>query len=799
MKRIRTKILTSLLLSVTIILSNIVSLNAAEIYNGEVVSEEGVIVNQEQKKICEATIDSSLNGGMNSTTESVTEELNNYGIDVDDIYIPDLPYDSEPNASIVSVYDPRDMGYVTPIKNQRNQGTCSIFASIAMMEQKAYMETGVKNSYSEEACKFLTSKELRIHNNISSVYGFYGYGLTDGRNIDTNIQYLTNRNNPIIANNAISWIAPNYEADVQYTYNSNNSTYLSNHSWPVNINSSYTNAYVSGMQYINIDEIKENIIDNGAVYITIGYDGNYVNYTNSEKALYNSASTALNHAVAIVGWDDNYSKDNFVSSHRPPQNGAWLVKNSWGCSQNDNGYIWVSYYDLPLNESGFASAITDIAKVSKNEYMLSYDYTPMTWKTNETVTNNNYYIANVYDLSGYYTDYRFINKVMFYASNIGDTYDIYVVPADNGIPNISQLSNSFAQGVITHEGYTTAIFDDYYSLSSEYSKYAVIVKFTTYNDRINISRERTYSSKYQAVANRGESFYYSNNTWRDICGNNNILTINGNYCIRPTILTANSVTNDSKLSEYTKNNLGDSLSVSMILNGNQLYSIKELDGAVLYEDIHYNKNGSQIIFKRDYVNGLNVNDDTKIVFEFTDGQNQVLTIKHKKRLGNVNVIGNYAVGQELSVKAYTSQNNLISNDLLSFQWQYKAQNGGWSNIPNANDSKFTITEDYFLKFIRVSVSSNNNTNIVYPGFVSSIPNTSSYGDKVILYGDADLDGDVTITDVTCLQRYLAELESINTLQLRASDVDGDGEVTISDVTLIQYRVAEMIEFFPVEE
>lgn len=60
MKRTRTKILTSLLLSVTIILSNIVSLSAAEIYNGEVVSEEGVIVNQEQKKICEATINDNF-------------------------------------------------------------------------------------------------------------------------------------------------------------------------------------------------------------------------------------------------------------------------------------------------------------------------------------------------------------------------------------------------------------------------------------------------------------------------------------------------------------------------------------------------------------------------------------------------------------------------------------------------------------------------------------------------------------------------------------------------------------------
>lgn len=732
-------------------------------------------------------------------TANATEGLNNYGIDADDIYIPDLPSDTEPCISTESAYDPRDMGYVTPVKNQRNQGTCSVFASLAMMEQKAYMETGVKNSYSEEAAKFLTSEELRIYNNINSVYGFYSYGLTDGRNIETNIQYLTNRNNPIIANNTVSWVAPNYESDVAYTYNSNNSTYLSNHSWPDKINSSYTNAYASDMHYISIDEIKENIRDNGAVYITIGYNGDYVNYTNSEKALYNSASTALNHAVAVVGWDDNYSKDNFTSSHRPPQNGAWLVKNSWGYSQNDNGYIWVSYYDLPLNESGFASAITDIAKVSKNEYMLSYDYTPMTKKTSETVTNNNYFIANVYDLSDYYSDYRYINKVMFYASNIGDTYDIYVVPADNGIPNVSELNNSFAQGIITHEGYTTVVFDDYYSLSSSFSKYAIVVKFTTYNDIINISKERSYYGKYQGVANKGESFYYSNNAWIDICGNNNISTAYGNYCIRPTILRANPVTYDSELSEYTKNNFGDSLSVSMILNGNQLYSVKESDGTVLYEDIHYNRNGSQITFKRDYINGLDVNDDTKIVFEFTDGRNQVLTIKHKKRLGSVNVIGKYAVGQDLSVEVYTSQSNLISNELLSFQWQYKLPNGGWSNIENATDSSYTITQDDFLKFIRVNVTSNNNTYIVYPGSVSSTPNTSSYGDKVILYGDSDLNGNITVSDVTCLQRYLAGLDSLNDLQKRASDVNGDGEVNINDTTLIQYRISGVTDHFPVEE
>ena len=60
MKRKRLKTLTSLLLSIIIILSNIVSLSVAEIYNGEIVSEEGVIINQEQKKICEATLDNTF-------------------------------------------------------------------------------------------------------------------------------------------------------------------------------------------------------------------------------------------------------------------------------------------------------------------------------------------------------------------------------------------------------------------------------------------------------------------------------------------------------------------------------------------------------------------------------------------------------------------------------------------------------------------------------------------------------------------------------------------------------------------
>jgi hypothetical protein len=69
--------------------------------------------------------------------------------------------------------------------------------------------------------------------------------------------------------------------------------------------------------------------------------------------------------VALVGYDDDYSKENFGEGDAlsmPSANGAFLVKGSLGdqaynhTQDKPNGYYWISYYDASINEIAAVNA-----------------------------------------------------------------------------------------------------------------------------------------------------------------------------------------------------------------------------------------------------------------------------------------------------------------------------------------------------------------------------------------------------------------------------------------------------------
>lgn len=106
----------------------------------------------------------------------------------------------------------------------------------------------------------------------------------------------------------------------------------------------------------NNSRIKQMVTENGAVFIASCFSPQYVDI--------NSGATfcpgdSANHAITIVGWDDEYDFTDSSLSVKPNAPGAWLIKNSWSDEYGDNGYFYISYEDNSLSQNGSFVAETD--------------------------------------------------------------------------------------------------------------------------------------------------------------------------------------------------------------------------------------------------------------------------------------------------------------------------------------------------------------------------------------------------------------------------------------------------------
>ncbi|MBR1483542.1 MAG: dockerin type I repeat-containing protein [Ruminococcus sp.] len=71
--------------------------------------------------------------------------------------------------------------------------------------------------------------------------------------------------------------------------------------------------------------------------------------------------------------------------------------------------------------------------------------------------------------------------------------------------------------------------------------------------------------------------------------------------------------------------------------------------------------------------------------------------------------------------------------------------------------------------------------------------------ETCILGDANGDGEITVDDVTTIQRHVAEMQLLNGAALVAADVNSDGTVTIDDATMVQRYLAEYEVDAPIGE
>jgi len=404
-------------------------------------------------------------------------------------------------SSLPESYDARDEGLVSPVKAQIG-GTCWAFASMAALESNA-----LKQGLADKENK----PDLNEYHLIWNVYDGYYNGVTDSRN-DGSIEFTDDPSEMLSEGGGTYWAGIgllNFAGAVSeevLSIESYNETDVVNES---ESKFSFDNKYTRNItcdEIINIplnrDDMKQAILDYGGLYLsyqTKGTDG----YTHSKEknisAYFRSndieeiRSLKLGgHAVELIGWDDNFAKENF-EYRQPESDGAWLCKNSWGIWGCQGGFFWISYEEASIREA------TAFKAVSTEDTSVVFMHDGFGRSSSIAVSK----AANVFTADKATTLTRF---------SVGDIssesckLEIYLLADGFSDPTDGTLIYS-QSGDLSGKMYTELNNPVRIKAGDTFS--VVISNMSSYN----VEGFNTETSRY--TSNERESFYFKNGVWYD--------------------------------------------------------------------------------------------------------------------------------------------------------------------------------------------------------------------------------------------------------------------------------------------
>ncbi len=345
-----------------------------------------------------------------------------------------------------SRWDSRSLGIISSIKDQGNVGACWAFAAYATLETQLLRAGRGVYDFSEK--------------NMVNLHGFE-WGCNDGGNYTMSAAYLLRWGGAVAETNDVYITSP--------------SAWTSSPHLPPILRVQHVvwipRSDKSGDFATNL---KSAIREYGAVATTLGWYDAY----NISNAYYNSSVRAANHAIAAIGWDDDFPASAFRKS--APSNGAWLIKNSWGTGFGDNGYHWISYCDVSFGCDMDGMVLIPAGDGEDYDTVRGYDRLGCTYDVTDKYPKDE---LNRYDLQACVFTSSWneeLAAIGVYSTVYPNPYTISIYtnvtrgassPVEGGVLAHTQ------SGTLTHAGFTTIHLDSSIALPDT-NAFAVVYRQT---------------------------------------------------------------------------------------------------------------------------------------------------------------------------------------------------------------------------------------------------------------------------------------------------------------------------------
>ncbi len=493
---------------------------------------------------------------------------------------PVAPADISLQSELPAKYDLRTLGRSTVVKDQHSWGTCWAFGCLSALESNILTQVGAGGSeaktepdYSEHHLAWFGYHPQTAESLADSEVGQGQLG--EGRAADSDgLHYGGNID--ITTSVLGAWQGAASEASIPYQ-NTDGGTgtdgdwsvpeskrnesvvHLTDVDFlpsPASFSAYKSNGLPAANATYSYDEtavehIKRAIMEHGAVAVAYyadqsrpggSKDGTYFNYTNNCQFVnVSNESTAVNHEVCIVGWDDNYPRTNFNAGIQPEGDGAWIAKNSWGAGWCEDGYFYLSYYDRTISDVSSLQGETDFSY----DHNYQYDYLNLGSYRNIEYTSAKMGVANVFTANGSET----LKAVSLVTNAAGSdvTIEVYRLKADAVGPYDGVLA-SVCSETLLYAGYHTLDMDTpvYLSKDDRFSVVALIERPDgRYYQPLEVGCE---TEGYIAVVNPGETYrvYPDNHTFKDVSEETK-----GKYTVGNAMVKAFTVETDPNLPSVT--------------------------------------------------------------------------------------------------------------------------------------------------------------------------------------------------------------------------------------------------------